>query len=131
MNCGTGPGTRISISDGRTELKACLNDTAAARDFLKRLPCRLNVSDSGEDYRCGTASGVFDPLETASRLEAGDISIGEGIFSMRYKGTESRGFSGVTVIGKLDRESIDRAAELPERPVLTIKIDNGNESKKR
>ncbi len=48
----------IKITDGTTVIHARLNDTVAAHDFEKRLPCTLSGSDSGMDYCCAATNGV-------------------------------------------------------------------------
>ena len=45
---------RITIKEEGTgiTLFAALNDTVAAKDLIKRLPCTFNGSDSGIDFCC-------------------------------------------------------------------------------
>ena len=52
------------LTDGGVTLYAHLNDTEAARDFEKRLPCTFSGSDSGIDYCCTAAKGRYGPTET-------------------------------------------------------------------
>ena len=71
----------VRITDGTTTLRATLNDTVAAKDFEKRLPFACKGYDSGVDYCCTAASGLFDPAETQTGWKNGDISLGGGWFA--------------------------------------------------
>lgn len=64
---------QIKITDDRTVLRAVLNDTAAAQDFEKRLPLSLSGYDSGIDYCCNAASGLYDPTQTQTGWKNGDL----------------------------------------------------------
>lgn len=95
---------------------ATLNDTVAARDFAKRLPCNFTGRDSGTEYCCVTARGIYDPLETQTGWKNGDLSLGDGWFSIHYGGEEqSSEHYGVMVIGRLEEESRAMIESLPCR----------------
>ena len=54
------PSQIVRKADG-VEIPATLNDTVAAKAFLKRLPFTVSGTRSAVDYCCRTACGVFDP----------------------------------------------------------------------
>ena len=62
----------VIITDGIVRIRATLNDTLAARDFEKRLPFTCSGYDSGIDYCCSAANGLYDPLETQIGWKNGD-----------------------------------------------------------
>ncbi len=107
---------RICITDGNIILYAELNDTIAANDFANRLPCNFNGSDSGIDYRCMAASGIYDPLETQTGWKNGDISLFGGWFSILYGGeNQSKESRNMMVIGKIDEKSMEQICNLPKK----------------
>ena len=63
----------VIITDGGVRIRATLNDTLAARDFEKRLPFTCSGYDSGIDYCCSAANGLYDPLETQVPTQARGI----------------------------------------------------------
>lgn len=114
---------KILITDGTTVLRAALNDTVAARDFAKRLPFRCSGSDSGIDYCCTAASGVFDPLELQTGWKNGDISLGGGWFALLYGGEEeSASYRNMMIIGHIDQEDLPKVKQMPERVNLTVRL---------
>lgn len=113
---------RISITDGTTVLYAQLNETLAAKDFIKRLPCRFTGIDSGIDYCCEAANGIFDPLELQDGWKNGDISLGGGWFAILYGGEEkSKSYHDMMIIGHLDEESLAKVNQMPSR--VSLKVD--------
>ena len=66
----------VIITDGSVRIRATLNDTLAARDFEKRLPFTCSGYDSGIDYCCSAANGLYDPLETQVPTQARGMCIG-------------------------------------------------------
>ena len=66
----------VIITDGSVKIRAILNDTLAARDFEKRLPFTCSGYDSGIDFCCSAANGLYDPMETQVGWKNGDISLG-------------------------------------------------------
>ena len=112
---------RISISDGRTVLYAVLNDTVAARDFARRLPCRMTGTDSGTDYCFPAASGIYDPMETRVGWENGDLCLCGGYFAILYGGAEGSGScSDMVLIGRLEAPSLKQIEKWPDR--VTVKV---------
>lgn len=114
---------RIYITDGNVILYADLNDTVAANDFAKRLPCNINCSDSGIGYSCVTATGIYDPLETQTGWKNGDISIGGGCFALLYGGEDASQHSRNTmIIGRLDKKSLEQIHHLSDKVNLYISL---------
>ena len=114
---------KICITDGNVMLYASLNDTVAARDFIKRLPCSFSGADSGLDYCCTAATGVYDPMETQTGWKNGDLSLGGGWFAILYDGEElSKTFRNMMIIGHLDEDSLESIHLLPERANFYVSI---------
>lgn len=113
----------IRISDGKTVLRAKLNDTAAAKDFEKRLPFTVSGYDSGIDYCCTAASGLFDPMEMQAGWKNGDISLGGGWFALLYGGEEqSKYYKNMMIIGHINDEDLELVKNMPERVNLTVSL---------
>lgn len=114
----------IIISDGKIRIRAVLNDTMAARDFVKRLPFTSSGYDSGMDYCCSAASGVFDPLETQTGWKNGDISLGGGWFALLYGGEEQSGeYRDMMIIGHIRADDLELVNRMPERVTLTVSVE--------
>lgn len=113
----------IRITDGKTVLRARLNDTVAARDFEKRLPFTVSGYDSGIDYCCTAASGIYDPMETQSGWKNGDISLGGGWFALLYGGQEqSSEYRNMMIIGHIYDEDLELIKEMPKKVNLTVSV---------
>ncbi len=111
----------VVITDGTVKLRALLNDTLAARDFEKRLPFTCSGYDSGIDYCCSAASGIYDPLEMQTGWKNGDISLGGGWFALLYGGEEtSEEYRNMMIIGHILEDDLEMVKEMPERVTLTI-----------
>ena len=90
----------IIITDGNVEIKAKLNDTVAAQDFINRLPFKCSGFDSGVDYCCSAEEGKYDPDELQIGWKNGDISLGGGWFALLYDGEEnSNSYTDMMIIG--------------------------------
>lgn len=114
---------KILISDGNVLARAVLNDTVAAKDFEKRLPFRCSGYDSGVDYCCTAASGVYDPTETQTGWKNGDISLGGGWFALLYGGEEqSNSYANMMIIGHIDDEDLSIVKEMPSKVNLIISL---------
>ena len=112
----------IQITDGTTVIHAVLNGTVAARDFEKRLPCTFSGSDSGMDYCCPAANGLYDPLETRRGWKNGDISLCDGWFALLYDGEEqSDEYGEMMIIGHIHDEDLPLVRQMPPR--VTLKIE--------
>ncbi|MGN0255514.1 MAG: cyclophilin-like fold protein [Chordicoccus sp.] len=113
----------ITITDGNTTLRAVLNDTMAARDFVKRLPFTVSGYDSGIDYCCSAASGLYDPMETQTGWKNGDISLGGGWFALLYGGQEqSSDYRDMMIIGHIRDEDLGLVKKLPQRVTLKVSL---------
>lgn len=113
----------ITITDGTTTLRAVLNDTKAARDFVKRLPFTVSGYDSGIDYCCSAASGLYDPMETQTGWKNGDISLGGGWFALLYGGQEqSSDYRNMMIIGHIRDEDLGLVKKLPQRVTLKVSL---------
>lgn len=118
----------ITISDGSTVLRATLNDTVAAKDFEKRLPMVCSGYDSGMDYCCNVANGLFDPLELQTGWKNGDLSLGGGWFAILYGGEEqSAAYRDMMIIGHVDSEDLPKIDGMPKNVNLTIRKDEVEE----
>jgi len=107
---------KICITDGNILLYARLNGSVAAKDFAKRLPCSFSGADSGIDYCCPAANGIYDPLETQIGWKNGDISLGGGWFAILYGGEDqSEEYRDMMIIGHLEEESLNQIQNLPEK----------------
>jgi hypothetical protein len=114
---------RISITDGATVLYAQLNETVAAKDFIKRLPCEFSGMDSGIDYCCAASNGIYDPLELQTGWKNGDISLGGGWFAILYDGEEtSDSYRDMMIIGHLEEASMQKVKQMPARVNLKIEL---------
>lgn len=113
----------IKITDSVTMIRAYLNDTLAARDFQKRLPFCCCGYDSGMDYCCTVASGLYDPGETKVGWKNGDISLGGGWFTLIYGGEEeSNCYRNMMIIGHILEEDIHLIKKFPGKVCLQISI---------
>ena len=111
----------ITITDGATTLRAVLNDTVAAKDFAKRLPFTVSGYDSGIDYCCSAASGLYDPMEKQTGWKNGDISLGGGWFTLLYGGQEqSSCYRDMMIIGHIDDEDLGLVKEMSQRVTLRV-----------
>ena len=114
---------KITITDGITVLRATLNGTVAAQDLMKRLPCTFCGYDSGIDYCCAAANGLYDPLEMQTGWKNGDISLGGGWFALLYGGEEMSCECGdMMIVGHRDEEDLPLVSSMPKRVTLKVEI---------
>lgn len=112
---------KVVISDGKVKIRAFLNDTLAAKDFEKRLPFTCSGYDSGMDYCCSAANGLYDPLETQTGWKNGDISLGGGWFALLYGGEEkSSEYKDMMIIGHILEDDLKLVKNMPERVTLKV-----------
>ena len=112
---------KVIISDGKVKVRAFLNDTLAAKDFEKRLPFTCSGYDSGMDYCCSAANGLYDPLETQTGWKNGDISLGGGWFALLYGGEErSEEYKDMMIIGHILEDDLELVKNMPERVTLKV-----------
>lgn len=114
----------IIITDGTVKIRAMLNDTLAAKDFEKRLPFTCSGYDSGMDYCCNAANGLYDPLETQNGWKNGDISLGGGWFALLYGGEKSsQEYRNMMIIGHILEDDMELVEKMPERVTLTVSAE--------
>lgn len=92
---------RIQIANQTGTAEALLNDTVAARDFARRLPCTLVVVPVEDGYEAVTAKGCYDPMESVDHFASGDLvwSGGKLLFCAMERAVRRPG--GIMVIGHM------------------------------
>ena len=92
---------RIQIANQTGTAEALLNDTVAARDFARRLPCTLVAVPVEDGYEAVTAKGCYDPMESVDHFVSGDLvwSGGKLLFCARERAVRRPG--GIMVIGHM------------------------------
>ena len=92
---------RIQIANQTGTAEALLNDTVAARDFARRLPCTLVAVPVDDGYEAVTAKGCYDPMESVDHFASGDLvwSGGRLLFCARERAVRRPG--GIMVIGHM------------------------------
>lgn len=117
--------TQIVLKADDVTIPANLNDTVAARDFIKRLPLKLSGFRSDVDYCCHAACGLFDPSETQAGWKNGDISLADGWFAILFAGEElSKDFRGMMVIAHIEEEHLNLVKVLPQTVRFTIELSH-------
>ena len=69
---------RIQIANQTGTAEALLNDTVAARDFARRLPCTLVAVPVEDGYEAVTAKGCYDPMESVDHFASGESGTAPG-----------------------------------------------------
>ncbi len=92
---------RIQIANQTGTAEALLNDTVAARDFARRLPCTLVAVPVEDGYEAVTAKGCYDPMESVDHFASGDLvwSGGKLLFCAMERAVRRPG--GIMVIGHM------------------------------
>jgi len=102
-------------------IPAILSDTAAARDFKRRLPLTVSGTRAADNYCFPAAIGCFDPDETQLGWKNGDISLSGGWLRVFFDGEETSGDSaGIMVIAHVSEENLDLIDQLPNNVRLKI-----------
>lgn len=115
--------TKIKIIAGNKEIPATLNDTVAAKDFVKRLPVTVTGSNSGIDICCTLSEGKFDPSEKQTGWKNGDISVADGWLALLYGGQEQSGsYPGTMIIGHIEEAYVSEVADFPSRTQVTVEL---------
>ena len=101
---------RIQIANQTGTAEALLNDTVAARDFARRLPCTLVAVPVEDGYEAVTAKGCYDPMESVDHFASGDLvwSGGKLLFCARERAVRRPG--GIMVIWRYE----SRGSQLAE-----------------
>ena len=115
--------TPVMLMVNERVIPAVMNDTHAARDFMKRLPFHITMHRYSVDY-CGTAaSGEFDPAETQNGWKNGDISLAGGWFALLFDGEEaSQSYNGMMIIGHIDERDLPAVRNLSDTIRLTVAL---------
>lgn len=114
---------KLVIKAGNITLKADLNTTIAARDFMNRLPLSVKGFDSGVDFCCQLESGVVDESEMQYGWKNGDINLSDGWFAILYGGEEQSKSYHQMIIAHLDEESKKLIKELPKNTSFELSLE--------
>lgn len=111
----------IILHIGERKIPAVLNDTVAARDFVKRLPFHTSGYDSGIDYCCTAEEGKSNPKECQRGWKNGDINLAGGWFALLYDGEEqSESYEDLMIIGRLN--DVNDLKGLPKAVDITVTL---------
>lgn len=104
-------------------VKAELNDTVAAKDFMTRCPMTVSGFRSPVDYCCVAESGRFDPKEMQSGWKNGDISLAGGWFAVLFDGEEdSASYDNMMIIAHLDEENLQLVKTLARNVEFALEV---------
>ena len=111
---------RIQIANQTGTAEALLNDTVAARDFARRLPCTLVAVPVEDGYEAVTAKGCYDPMESVDHFASGDLvwSGGKLLFCARERAVRRPG--GIKVIGHMKAEGASWQKLMGEKLSLAV-----------
>ena len=114
---------RVTLTVGKTQIAAALNDTVTARAFRKLLPFTVSLSRFEHDY-CGNAATLdTDKSQLRDGWTNGDIGYGGGYFSILFGGQEvSNQYKGMMIIGHVDEEHLDAVRQLGGSIVVTVAL---------
>ena len=112
---------KIILKTETLSIPVSLNDTVAARDFMRRLPLTVSGVRGEDDYHFSVAIGRFNPEETQSGWKNGDISIAGGWLRIFFGGEKGSGNHRRTmVIAHIDEKNINLIRELSENIRLRV-----------
>ena len=113
----------ISLVCGDETFFAELNDTVAAKDFVKRLPLNVSLSDSGKDFYCQAAKGIFSPADLCDTIRKGDICLAGGYFFIYYDDEETvEKRKNIITIGHIEGLFADRLKNIDGKINLSIDL---------
>lgn len=119
-------GTLIFLEFGTVRVPAVLTDTVAARDFRRRLPLTVSGTRVGGGYSFPAAIGCFDPEETQTGWQNGDLSVSGGWLRVLLDGRESSpGFPGTMVVARIAEADLTLLNPLPRTVRLRIELAAG------
>lgn len=87
-------------------IKASLNETMAAQDFLSRLPLTLEMSKSDIDFSCNYSSGNYTVDEMHKGWNNGDIVWGGGFLSIMFRAEKDSLGYNLIKIGSIDKSDL-------------------------
>lgn len=119
-------GTPVIMEMNGKEVKATLNNTLTAREFIKLLPYSVTVLKAADDL-CGSVSEDLpsDPSEGKKSWKIGEIGWFGGWFTILVDHEErfsSMPGPGVMIIGKIDDEYIDTVKLFTGRVDITVRL---------
>lgn len=116
--------TPIIIKANGLTIPATLNETLAAKDFLKRLPFKVSGYKTTIDYCCHAANGRYDPTETQVGWKNGDISLGGGWFSILFGGeNNSESYRNMMIIAHIDEKHLSMVKSLPANVKMIVELN--------
>ncbi len=116
--------TEILIETETATLKAKLNKTIAANDFISRLPLTFEMSKSNVDFSCNYPAGDYTVNEMHKGWHNGDIIWGGGFLSIMFRAEkDSLGYNLMT-IGSVDKSNLQILRDLPTEVSVTFKSVN-------
>ena len=114
---------RLVIRSGNVTVKAKMNGSFAARDFMNRLPMTVTGEDSGVDYCCELEAGAIDETELQDGWENGDINAYGGWFAILYSSEEQSASYRQMIIAHLDEADNRRIQTLPKEAVFELSLE--------
>jgi multimeric flavodoxin WrbA len=114
---------RLVIRSGNVTVKAKMNGSFAARDFMNRLPMTVTGEDSGVDYCCELEDGAIDETELQDGWRNGDINAYGGWFAILYGGEEQSASYRQMIIAHLDEADNRRIQTLPKEAVFELSLE--------
>ena len=114
---------RLVIRSGDVTVKARMNGSFAARDFMNRLPMTVTGEDSGVDYCCELKDGVVDETELRDGWKNGDINAYGGWFAILYGGEEQSASYRQMIIAHLDEDENRLIQTLPKEAAFELSLE--------
>ena len=114
---------RLVIRSGNVTVKAKMNGSFAARDFMNRLHMTVTGEDSGVDYCCELEDGAIDETELQDGWRNGDINAYGGWFAILYGGEEQSASYRQMIIAHLDEADNRRIQTLPKEAVFELSLE--------
>ncbi|MBR0119039.1 MAG: hypothetical protein IJM01_02780, partial [Eubacterium sp.] len=114
---------RLVIRSGDVTVKAKMNGSFAARDFMNRLPMTVTGFDSGVDYCCELADGMIDEAELQDGWKNGDINAYGGWFAILYGGEEQSSSYRQMIIAHLNKEENQLIQTLPKEAEFHLSLE--------
>lgn len=123
MQKETGNKTNVILTIGNTTIPAVLNDTVAAKEFIKRLPFTVAASKGQYDF-CGSAGSLkYDETETQAGWKNGDIGYARGWFALFHSGEEqSKSYTSEMIIGHIDDTCLNAVRSLKGTVRITVDL---------
>ena len=114
---------RLVIRSGSVTVKAKMNDSFAARDFMNRLPMTVTGFNSGVDYCCELTDGIIDETELQDGWKNGDINAYGGWFAILYGGEEQSSSYRQMIVAHLDENDNAVIQTLPKEAEFHLSLE--------